>query len=567
MHTHPSKDSATTTSIAHTLSAFDLPAKLRAVLTTAVVALSLSACQSGSVGTPTVAVQSDSTVNVGASADLSADSLLPPTPIAFTLSSKQGTLSLNWDPIVDQQISRIYQYDVLEDVEILIHSSNNESQATHDIASQSHQRAWHRELFRIELCDSENCFSSTRQSIKDLVEPTAQRLTPAVFNSGERFAENFALNNDARVLAAALPHEGAVDMYIKPSLTWESTQRIRLNALATSNTRKFFMDLSAEGNTLAVFIRHHNGIDTSEIRIIERLGEGWFETNRIALDEVSDAENVNVSSSIILSDDGNKLLFSAGEQLYTSNQVLTNWSSPTPLLHATIEDLGADFNSRFAANASLKALSASNNLDRIFAVHVVDQSLWINVWQQDSADVTNWTNITAYPLNALDPTKDVLMHSHASGEQLMLAGWEAIDNEQNTPVAWRYQLPLITDNQSTTSSSLLTLDSIRFPSTQDASAQLRFSADNSLSRILLGWQGNDAVSVAPDAALITYEYSELAMRWIPKLELPEVFPTFAKQAFVHSSKLSADGNALMIGIAAGQSLSDNNRVGEILTLH
>lgn len=557
-------------------SQFQAARKFALLLLVSLSVFSLSACQSGGANTNNQSVQSDSSeteepMNAPASADLSADSLVAPTPLSVSLSSSNGMLTLSWDTIENQRSSSVYLFDPLLDSETLVSSSDDPNKSSYSLQSVSHQRAWHRELLRVELCNLDECLSSRRLSIADSIESTIQRMTPGVFIENERFAESMSINDSATLMAVALPLQGAIDLYLKPANTWVAAQRISLNNLSQSASRKIHMDFSSSGDTLAVFISHNNGLNSPEIRLLERLGEGWFETDSIHLNDLSGdpvmSQAAHHDNPVQLSDDGNRILLGLENQAYTFVQTSLGWSSATLLEHNSIESWNEAFNARFINESVLKSISANGSLNRIFLAHKIDQSLWLSIWQlqSDSENSQTWEKTAAYPINAIAPDNELLVRSNLDGTQIFVAGWEDSLSTDRTPVAWRYQLPQM--DLGTTGTTLNSLDSIRFPPTNDTSASIRFSSDSALSQVVLGWQSTELESASPDAALTTYSYSEDTMRWVPKLELPEVYPTFAKQAFVRSTQISADASALIISIAAGNSLSSENRVGEVLSLH
>lgn len=541
-----------------------------------ILAISLSACQSGSTNLNNHASQSDpqntsSATEPQITADLSADSLIPPAQIELTISSSQGLITLDWETIENQRSSSVFLYDSLMGSEIQLESIDDPSQTSFTLPSMSHQRAWHREFLRVEVCNAENCISSKRLSIADAIESTIQRITPSVFIEGERFAQSLTVNDNARLMAVALPTQGAIDFYLRPANNWVTTQRTHLTNLSVSSVREIHMDFSSSGDTLAVLIIHNNALDTPEIKILERLGEGWFETSTIALNGLefnSDVvKAVELERPIIISDTGSRILVNIEQLAYTLNQTDQGWSAPELLAHTSIASWTDAFTDRVVNNGVLKSMSASRSLDRIFLTHSIDQSVWLSTWQVQSSTNSElvWEKTASYPINALASDKELKMSSDRTGENIIIAGWEAVTATDRTPVAWRYQLPDLT--QASAGTLLNSLDSIRFPPTQDVTASIRFSSNDKLDQVVLGWQGQSDESEGHDAALMTYVYGSESMRWIPKLELPEVYPTFAKQAFVRSTELSHEGNALIIGISAGNSLSTDNRVGEIVSLH
>jgi hypothetical protein len=315
-----------------------------------------------------------------------------------------------------------------------------------------------------------------------------------------------------------------------------------------------------------------DGQSTPELKILERFGEAWFETTSLEIERTSTPiariTEARISDTVSISKDSNLILISAGEKLFTTSRANSGWTVPSPLLQDRYQPSRTAFTERFSTEAVLKAASANHAHTRIFTVHSLDQSLWLSIWEQTPGNFATpvWTKMSAYAINYVNSKKDVSIHSNSNGDHLVLAGWELSNDVGHTPVLWRYQIPTVSGAEATNNAELSVVDSLRFPFAAEISGVLRFSADDTLNQLVLGWQSMETATSAPDAALITYQFSATTMRWLPKLELPEVFPTFAKQSFVRSALLSPDGDTMIISIGAGQSLAGENRVGELVTL-
>lgn len=493
----------------------------------------------------------------------------------MTITAEPGFLLLHWEAIDDHQTARIYKFDSYEGFEVLVAQSDDTKKQTIKIPSKIHQRAWHSEFFRVELCNSNSCLSSARKSIAELVENSVQRLYPSVFVGGEQFADSIALNTTASLMAVALPAQGVVDLYSRPEDGWQTWQRIPVALSKISLTRKIDLALSPSGDTLAALITDEN--NTPELKIIERFGEAWFESSSQTLAGASMLDGntpelelpSQVSVSMAISENSNQMLLSIGEDIFTTYRSLSGWAVPRLLQQEHYQPLSIAFTERFSTEAVFKAISANSTHTRLFTVHSFDQSLWLGVWEQATEESATpvWNKISAFAINNVNSEKEVSIHSDSNGDQLLIAGWEINNDIKHTPVLWRYEIPAQPTAGAPSNTELSVVDSLRFPFAATNSAQLRFSADDSLNQIVIGWQNFESTDTAPDAALITYKFSQSAMRWLPKLELPEVFPTFAKQSFVRSALLSADGESMIISIAAGQSLAGENKVGELMAFH
>ena len=511
-------------------------------------------------------------------AQLSGDALVAPPQPDLRISASPGKLTLQWDTIADQEISRVYRFDSQTRQETLVDQfSGTETQAL-ELESQSHTRAWHREFFRVELCTAINCISSQRTGITGLLQPTLQTLTPAVFVENERFADDAVMNHDASLLIVTLPVEGALQLYLRPEAHWVTAQSVQLQALVSSATRNIDLALSANGDTLAAAITDNAQDNKADIRMLERLGESWVETTRTTIDSSLLASQPDypatlepsvLDRSLLLSDDGDRLVAVVAGHVFVSQRTIQGWTEPTPLSNDDHSNASTPFTERFSQSASLRALAASGSLDTVFTLNELDEQVWVSVWQQTPVTGSNvgWQKTAAYRIDDLDANRDLRIQSHANGTQIAIAGWENNATLAPTPVMWRYDISAAnnppTDEGALSDAYLIATDSLRLAPVQTSVSRIRFDADSSLTQIVLGWQGPVDSTMASDAALYTYRFDSTERRWISQLELPDALPTLAKQSFASLVRLSRDGSTLLYVSAAGQSLLPGNRVGEI----
>lgn len=507
-------------------------------------------------------------------AQLAGDALIAPPEPELQLTATMGYLNLAWEPLEEQQLSKVYHYDTFTGEEELIEQFNDNTSQSLSVPSRTHLRAWHREQFRVELCTNNNCISSQRIGITGLASNTVQTLSPAVFIEAERFAENAVMNDDASLLVAALPIEGALQLYVKPADQWLTAQRVRLEGLLVDQARQLQLALSANGDTVAIAI--NNDTDT-EIRIVERLGEGWIETAKWNHDVPSNsgkstgltpAPSVPSAHSLALSANGDELLIATSGELYSYRRDDFEWSQ-----YQLFDNRGFTTSLAFDSSASassdtaaIVAFDISDRMDRIFTLDAADNDLRISVWQKttDAMDTAEWRRIHTMNLLELDPTRQLIVRSNSDGSRIAIAGWELAAANADTPVMRRYSVP---EGVSVITESLTATDSLRIAPVQQAEASLRFDADNTLDNIVIGWQGPVDSTTASDASLLTYRYDDNTRQWISQLELPATISTLAKQTFAGLVRLSGNAESLIIVSPAGQSLSSNNRVGEILSLH
>lgn len=521
--------------------------------------------------------QQDATTTDSQVADLTDDALTAPAEPTLTILSYPGSLQLSWQTTGTQTKARVYQFNASTREEVLIGEYDALNTQSLTLPSHTHQRAWYQEQFRVELCHQNDCVSSSRVAITGLAEQTVQRLTPSVFIHGERYGEQVAINQDATLLVAALPVEGAIDFYLRSTNNWVIGQRTRLSSLTTSLTRKMSFALSASGDTLAIVCTDTQNPSNNEVRILERLGEGWFETAQWALEIPAHRLN-NPEDSVetfihaTISDKGDRLLIQAhGKTTFHQLEAL-GWSVAVTLRHTEFSTRSLAFSRQFAEKAYRLSVTTDAQLKSVFTIDSLDQELWLSVWQQENEDPVSglWLKTAAYPIDNLNPNRKVIVHSNREGSSLAVAGWERTVSSFHTPVMWRFNRPDIDSATAefTSTTTLSASDSLRMPPTTANSAQLRFSANQSLDTVVLGWQSTQSIdeNSGHDAAVSTYRFDPVNQRWLLALELPESMPTLAKHAFANGTVISPDGSTLIIATPAGQSQSGVNRVGELLVM-
>jgi len=539
--------------------------------------LALGACESEPTDqspTLTPSQQIPGNTDLPNTIDLTDDSLIPPELVSLEITAEIGLLKLQWETIENQISARLFELDLVNGGEVLVSESFDSSLSTISLVSNTHRRSWHSEQFRVELCNVNDCISSERVGISGLVEATAQRITPAVFSSIENFADSIAVNENASLMVAALPVEGIVEFYIRPENRWISTQQLRLDLATLSTTREVFLDSSASGDTVAALLiddNQANTVPTISISLLERFGEAWIElsTPELVIPATTTGdmnETDEVPTAIHLSSDGDRLLISHQSRLYASSRSLSGWT-PLNLLNGSTDTqtLSEASSNATVALRTIEAVATDTNLQTIYTIETDNQSRWLSTWKaQDSSNDTNWTQKASVELSGFAQNRDIEMQSNSDGSRLAIAGWEPATAGADTPIMWRYDIHGTDSDTAGYEFSINSIDSIRFPSTDAIGARLRFSADQSLSNVAMGWQSLIDAESAADSAMISYQFNPSISRWTPKLELPADFPTLAKQAFLRDLTLSPDGSTLLLTVEPGQSPGVNNRVGELI---
>lgn len=563
---------------------------LQILLTCAAIGF-LPACQNQGSATPQLqgATPGDALSDkpTGSSnGDLTNDSLEPPASPSLSITSRPGFLDLNWHSERKQQAVSLFEYDTLTGTETLLAEYDESARRSATLPSRTHLRAWHRTQWRVEVCDEESCISSQRQALTEHAGQTIRALRPSVFVENERFAQHAALNQDASLLASALPVEGSIELYFIIADESTAGQRLRLRSTELSTTRQLTLALSSNGDTLAVLISDPETEPSRDIRIIERLGEAWVETGALTVPTTATPALSPVATSaarspatLAVSADGNRIFLSDQGVSWLYRRQSTNWSDAhqLSLRHQPAEDAQSAtassspaFTARFDEQALLRASTTSPDMDRVYTLHSLDQTLWLSLWRPSvdaSADASaeeRWTKKDAWMVSGFAVDRGAAIQVEADGSRIVIAGWEPEPGSSglHTPILWRFEIPESTG--ATPSMPLDATDSLRMPPTEHAEPLIRLSADSTLNTLVLGW--HTPGELAPDASVSTYRYDDTLRRWLPLMELPEIAPTLAKSAFAELLVLSADGSTLIMGDGQGLHQTPADRAGVLMVL-
>lgn len=490
------------------------------------------------------------------SVDLSNDALSPPGEPLLKIEAMPGELVLSWAANEDTQAVSIYRYDASKGSERKLDIAIDPASTQLYLPSKTHLRAWHREQFRVELCTDTDCVSSRRVAIMGLAAKTLAHLKPGVLIKNERYGEDFALNENASVLAISRPLEGSVDIHIKPDNQWVLTQRLHLSNLSVSSTRELHLALSGAGDVMAVLISDPSTPGSFEIRMLERLGEAWIETQQLLATSNDDALTNEVT--LQLSALGDRLLLSVNNTISLFVDGSAGWQS-----------------SEHSVSMRLLAVSGSASLHRLFTLHEKAQQLWMIPWQESSNgnEPRVWIPSTPLLVNGLEATDDISLRSDDLGDRIVIAGWEQAGLAARTPVMWRYNVheadSTMSGLDSTPTHTLGVIDSLRLAPTLHTQANLRFTSDSNLATVAIGWQSGESTATGhlQDAQLLSYRYHTPTRQWLTALELPEAIPTLAKNAFAGKVEISPDGSSLVLGLNSGLVQQPESISNEVLVLH
>lgn len=510
------------------------------------------------------------------STDLNDDALLAPSPPELSIQSATGRLTLAWQGIEGYPHATVYRYDSLTGIE----DTANESMTSLDglntlaIASNTHLTAWHRQQYRVELCKVSNCLSSARISIASLAENTIQQLTPSVYLRNERYGEHISSNTNASLLAIALPVEGAIELLLRNGYEWTVTQRVKLASLSASISRKIRLSSSESGDTLAVLISDEN--QTSQIRLLERLGETWIETASLTVpvntaSPLDGASQRNIDTTLtagdlFVSDDENSVYFRQGSHAFIYQRGAITWPGTASYTVA----LGSNESNSNTSSSRIYASATDSALKRIHNIEFTDNQLWLNSWELTNAEANkgSWKLLSRTSLDSINPQRQAHISSNQSGDRVVVSGWENTSSQYQSPIMWRYEIPF-TEAVSGENTNATVLDSLRMAPVEYGDASLSMSADESLNTIALAWQTHDTGSEQNSdghAALSTYVFDDIAKRWLPALELPESMPTLAKQVFAKQLLISRDASSLFLASRPSSANPATNQAGQVRVL-
>lgn len=455
----------------------------------------------------------------------------------LSVSSGIETLILDWTNQPDTNRVHVYQKSQNEN-DVLLETFNSSDIDSIQIPSNTPNRNWDTDLFRIELCNGTLCQSSPYKEIKGLAAQTGHTLRPAVFVFGEQYAQSATVNSAGKVLFSALPTAGAVEIHLHQGSAWTRIQQLNLPDQAISRSRQLELTSTTSGDSFAVFSDDESTDLSPQFYIIERLGEAWLTTATIPVQTdsaLTTAESDETDIALQISDTTDRLFFFDGQaiQMYSRNSV--EWTRELLL----------------APDAESQWLSAITDsaITHLIVLTRDSQGLWLTRWFRIE---NRWQETSRHAIQGIRPFDDVRLALDSDAGLLLVSGWDDVPALQRYPVLQRYALD--TDDQ------INILDSFRGDPAWSEYARLRFTSSADLQTVALGWQDNSTDS----ASISTYTFDATQRQWLQKLQLPGAAPTLAKQAFAHRVELSGDGRTLLISNASTNSADTLNRVGELL---
>lgn len=508
-----------------------LPTLLAAALASSVLA---SACDGGASSaepSPRAAEPAEPPGLAAASpfADLAADTLVAPAAPTLELRPSPGALTFRWDA----------PRSVTETVQLIAHDADDGRETTLATLAPGrrelrlpiapHRLRWGAVSWRVAHCGADGCLSSRRERPEGLAEATFESIRPGVVVADERFGERVALSESGTLLALARPVEGRVELrYALGDGSIAADPLPRLDGPA-STTRALDVALSASGDTIAVLGGDAVRNVAPWVAVLERLGEGWFETARF--DAFADGSTrIGVGAArpqVALAADGSRLLAAC------------RGTADCPLVVHELADVGWRVAARLdgtPSDATPLAVAASAALDRVAIVTAGTDGAGPRLRLHDAA--LGWRAHRSVALASLDADAPVAIALDARGTHLALGGRAAASVDASTLVLRRQRLALDGD-----ALELVTEDAQRLAGPERGRPfALSLAADAALDTIAFGWR------TAHDATLVTRVRRD--GRWAPALALPDAAATFAKRPFGGALAVAADGGTLAFDVPA-----------------
>ncbi|MFK8080198.1 MAG: hypothetical protein AB8B97_07940 [Granulosicoccus sp.] len=518
-----------------------------ATVKSSICLLTLTTALWGCSGQPSVhdtAAEQDNKIDASAESTIRInDALTPPQPTQLSIEAIPETLIFQWETDRSNQLANLYKYDASNGEETLLLSDIATPINTLSLPSNSTQRSWYAEQFRVELCNAVDCISSDRIAINALAAASSHTLRPAVFVQGERFAESVTVNRDGSLIASSRPVEGAIQIHFHNQKNWVATQPIRLSQ--TYPQTLLALRSSDTGDTLAVLVRHDNRrAQAGSIIMMERLGEVWLPTNELP---VPTGTTLDENSALQFSAAQDHVYLRTLEKLFIYHRGNPGWT-----LHSSISA---------PPDSMLAATYVGTDPTRIHALVRRNDSIHLSLYQlANESESPLWLSSHQHLVQGVNADADVFLHRHNDGTSMLIAGWDDSIQSERSPVLWRYASG--SDNRGDMELAPIVVNSQSLAPTTISDAELRFSASSDLATVALGWHSRSG----DDAQISTYTFDHQEQRYRLALELPHDLPHMAKQGFAKDMTLSADGKTLLVSTLPGIATPSSNRAGELLVL-
>lgn len=460
------------------------------------------------------------------------DILIAPLEPTLRIQAAPGALEFAWQDRHNDTATAIteinlYQYDYRSELEVAVDATidPNSSRYTHSITA--HKLAWDSASYRIEICTQDNCLSSARMPINDLLSNAVVPITASDTKLSNSFGDQLALNAEGSVAIVTSPDNASALVFFHIADRWIQASTLVSDSFTTQANSVMRLDTSASGDTIVIATIASNSRPVAVV--FDRVGENWIETSSIIPVATNNASQNWFADTlaIALSDDGDRLAIaalspgqSASSAANTNNRVMIFDRSTLDWTNTTSLSVPAQHN-------RLPSFSTSASIDQVFILSALNRNLYLHEF---AAGTNGWANAEPQFISAVTPTVDNIVVSSANGTELAIAGWEREIDSRFSAVAWRLRK---------TAGSWIANDSVKLPPVALTAATLRLAADATLASIAIGWQGTNSANLA--------FYADNQQRWQHLFSVPEAFNLNRDLPLAQSVAISADNSTALIG--------------------
>lgn len=459
------------------------------------------------------------------------DTLIAPEAPTLSIQAAPGALNFAWqDHHNDAETSlssiSLYEYDFRSEQEVLIDATIDPATTQHTVAITSHQLAWDSISYRIEICSPDNCLSSLRMPIAELLIDSVTPITPDSAQFSNSFGDHLGLNATGNIAVVTSPAQASVVVLFNVANQWIQASTLTSSSFTQSAGADMYVTTSASGDTIAVASIANNAAPI--ITVFDRLGENWVETGSIAPIVSNSATQSWFTDSVVitLSDNGDRLAM-ASHSVVSANDASMNNNQ-----HITIFDRGTT-GWVTSANLSIPAqhtrlpsFSGSSQLDEVLILSAQTGSLYLH---QYNLRPSGWVKSEQQFIGAIEVSIDAQIASAANASEIVIAGWDT-ENSGRAAVAWRF---------AKTAGRFIATDSVRLPPVSVNSPTLRLAADASLSSIAIGWQAANSANIA--------FYGQRGQFWQHLFSVPDAFNLNRNLPLAQSLAISKDNSTAMVG--------------------
>ncbi len=459
------------------------------------------------------------------------DGLIAPTSPSLSIGTAPGVLNFAW---VDNHNVRgtvtntkLYQYNFRTEQELELSVDIDESNPRFSLPITPHRIAWDANSYRVEICTQDNCLSSQRVAISDLLINAVTATTPANPDLSTSFGDDIAMNATGNVAVVSSPQQASAAVLFNLEQQWIQATTLNSPNFIASGDARMKVAASASGDTIAIasITTRSNPV----ISVFDRLGENWIETASIAAfaPSLTGQQWHTESMSLQLSANGDRLLFGAVPALQSIND------ANNQLCRLVIFDRNANAWARTTQlsvptqHTRLASTTASADISTVVALSSFNNGLYIHAYSNSGSQ---WSQAQTQYLDNITPTADTKLAASANATQLTLAAWELNSNNTASAVAWKLEKR---------SGGWVARDSIRTPPMNDTTAKLRLATDAALQSIAVGWQAQGNANLA--------FYEQIDSRWVHQFSVPDGLNLNSTVPLVQSLAMSSDNSTTLIG--------------------